>query len=142
MNWGNRIVLVFVLFAAFILYMVVQAFNQNYDLVAEDYYAQEINYQQKLDQKTNLEKLEKRVSVSMEKQSVVLSFPSDQKPTGEIYFYHPSQKLFDQKIAISMDSQNRQFVDRSDLIAGNYRVNITWKSDGKEYFQQEKIYLQ
>ncbi|MEP5610795.1 MAG: FixH family protein [Cyclobacteriaceae bacterium] len=142
MNWGNRIVLVFVLFAAFILYMVVQAFNQNYDLVAEDYYAQEINYQQKLDQKTNLEKLEKRVSVSMEKKSIILSFPMDQKPIGEIYFYHPSRKLFDQRVAISMDSENRQIVDRAGLTPGNYRVNITWESEGKEYFQQEKIYIQ
>lgn len=142
MNWGNSIVVVFVLFAAFILYMVVQAFSQNLDLVADDYYALEINYQQKQNQKTNLEKLGERVSVSMEEKSIVLSFPTDQKPTGEIYFYHPSRKLFDQKVSISMDAQNIQIVDGSDLVAGNYRVNITWKSGDEEFFQQEKIYIQ
>ncbi|MEP1095606.1 MAG: FixH family protein [Cyclobacteriaceae bacterium] len=142
MNWGNSIVVAFVLFAGFILYMVVQAFSQNYDLVAEDYYAQEINYQQKQEQKTNLENLNERISVKLENQTIVLTFPRDQKPTGEIHFYHPSRKLFDQKVAIAMNSKNQQIVDGSDLIAGNYRVNITWQSNGQEYFQQEKIYIQ
>ena len=47
MNWGNRIILVFVCFIAFILSMVTRAFQQDFDLVAEDYYAQELNYQKK-----------------------------------------------------------------------------------------------
>ena len=142
MNWGNKIVVAFVLFAAFILYMVVIAFQQNNDLVAEDYYAQEINYQRKIEQKENLKRLEKKVSVAFDKKSIILVFPEDQQPEGEIHFYHPSRKLFDRKIAIAIDPENRQVVDRSELIAGNYRVNITWTSDGREYFQQEKIRLQ
>ncbi len=141
MNWGNRIVVAFVFFAGFILYMVVIAFQQNNDLVAEDYYAQEIGYQKKIEQKENLRKLDQKVSVALNEKSIVLVFPKDQKPEGEIHFYHPSRKLFDKKIAIAIDPENQQVVDRDKLIAGNYRVNITWKSDGKEYFQQEKILL-
>ncbi len=142
MNWGNKILIAFVLFAAFILYMVVIAFQQNNDLVAEDYYAQEINYQKKIEQKENLRKLEEKVAVELDNQSVILVFPKSQKPEGEIHFYHPSRKLFDKKIAIVIDQENRQVVDRSKLIAGNYRVNITWTSDGQEFFQQEKIRIQ
>ena len=33
MNWGNRIVVAFVCFAAFIGYMVVRAFQEDFDLV-------------------------------------------------------------------------------------------------------------
>lgn len=142
MNWGNRIVVAFVFFVCFILYMVVQAFNQHSDLVAEDYYAQEINYQEKLEQKANLENLDKKILIKQEEQSVVIQFPEGQKPEGEIHFYHPSRKSFDKKFAIEIDTENNQMINKDQLITGNYRVNITWESDGESYFQQEKIFIQ
>ena len=141
MNWGNSIFLAFVLFAAFILYMVVKAFDQNIDLVATDYYAQELNYQQKLDQKKNLETLDKRVAVKMESNSMILHFPTSQSE-GEIHLYHTSRSSFDQKIAISTDIMNQQAIDKESLVSGNYRLNITWKSENTAYFQQEKIFIQ
>ena len=142
MNWGNKIVVAFILFVVFILYMVVQAFNQNTDLVADDYYAQEINYQQRLEQKANLEKLGDKVSIQLAEKSITLQFPEGQKPKGEIHFYHPSRELFDQKISIDIDAENKQQVAKDKLVAGNYRINITWQSDGTEYFQQEKLFIQ
>ena len=142
MNWGNRIVLAFALFAVFILYMVVVAFQQNNDLTAEDYYAKEINYQKKMEQKANLKELGQKVVVSQTNGRIKLVFPSGHKPDGEIHFYHPSRKLFDQKVPISTDHENSQTVDRSTLTTGSYRVNITWTVDNRAYFQQEKIYIQ
>ncbi len=142
MNWGNKIVVAFILFVVFILYMVVQAFQQNTDLVADDYYAQEINYQQRLEQKANLKKLGDKVSIQLVGKSIALQFPKGQNPKGEIHFYHPSRELFDQKITIDTDAENKQLVAREKLIAGNYRINITWQSDGTEYFQQEKLFIQ
>lgn len=142
MNWGNSIILAFVLFAIFILYMVVQAFNQNVDLVAENYYALEINYQKKLEQKSNLAKLSQRVKVDLEPSSIILTFPKNQTPVGEIHFYHPARKIFDYKITIATDTLNKQFINKEALVVGNYRINISWESDGKEYFQQEKISIQ
>lgn len=142
MNWGNKIVVAFIFFAAFILFMVVQAFQQHTDLVAEDYYAQEIGYQKKLQQKANLEKSGAKVEVELLDEKVVLRFPGDHKPKGEIHFYHPSRKIFDQKLPIQLNDENAQQVDRKQLLSGMYRVNITWENKGVEYFQQEKIYLQ
>ncbi len=142
MNWGKSIFLAFILFATFILFIVVKAFQQDFDLVAEDYYTQEINYQKKLEQKANLANLNERVLLKQVQQSITLEFPKNQKPEGEIHFYHPSRKMFDKKIPILIGKANTQTIDRSDLITGQYRVNITWKSSGEEYFQQEKIFIQ
>ena len=49
-NWGYKIVLVYSVFVAGILYLVVQSSRQQMDLVTDDYYAQEIRYQEKIDQ--------------------------------------------------------------------------------------------
>ena len=53
MNWGYRIIIVFVLFIAGILSMVLYVNSKGADLVAEDYYMQEVNYQDIINAKSN-----------------------------------------------------------------------------------------
>lgn len=141
MNWGNRIVLAFVLFAAFIGYMVVRAFQEDFDLVAEDYYAQEINYQQKLNRLSTTAIEEKEVLVKQKKGQIYLTFP-DESATGSIHFYHHSRKIFDRTFDIDLSTNQVQKIDRSELVAGNYQVNITWQTDKKDFYQQSSIYIQ
>ncbi|MEP1032251.1 FixH family protein [Ekhidna sp.] len=140
MNWGHKIVLAFILFAAFIGYMVVRAFQEDFDLVAEDYYAQEINYQQKLNKLSNTAEDGKSVVVKQKAGEILLTFP-DEIATGNIHFYHPSRKIFDRTFEISL-TDYKQKIERSELVAGSYRVNITWRSNDTDYYQQSSIYIQ
>lgn len=140
MNWGNRIVVVFICFAAFIGYMVVRAFQEDFDLVAEDYYAQEIGYQSKLNKLSNASRDSVSVGIHQQKGDVYLEFP--RLATGKIHFYHPSRKMFDRTFDIQLDKSNLQRIAKSDLVPGNYRVNISWNTDSKEYYQQTNIYIQ
>lgn len=140
MNWGHKIVIAFILFAAFIGYMVVRAFQEDFDLVSEDYYAQEINYQQKLNKLSNAAEAGKSVLVKQKGGEVLLTFP-DKEASGSIHFYHPSRKIFDRTFEIALTNQIQK-IKRSDLVAGSYRVNITWSTDNKEYYQQSTIYIQ
>ncbi|WP_421765114.1 FixH family protein [Ekhidna sp.] len=140
MNWGHKIVIAFVLFAAFIGYMVVRAFQEDFDLVAEDYYAQEINYQQKLNKLSNTAEAGKSVLVKQKGGEVILTFP-DKVATGNIHFYHPSRKIFDRTFKIALTDQVQK-IKRSELVAGNYRVNITWNTDDQDFYQQSTIYIQ
>lgn len=139
MNWGNKIVVAFILFAAFIGYMVVKAFQEDFDLVAEDYYAKEIAYQQKLNKLSNAAEDEMQVQVQQTVDAVTFTFPKDAQ--GEIHFYHPSRKIFDKTFSISHGDDMKQEISKSELVAGNYRVNITWKADNTDYLQQSSIYL-
>ncbi|MEP0984304.1 FixH family protein [Ekhidna sp.] len=140
MNWGHKIVIAFVLFAAFIGYMVVRAFQEDFDLVAEDYYAQEINYQQKLNKLSNTAEAGKSVLVKQRGGEVILTFP-DKVATGNIHFYHPSRKIFDRTFEIALTDQVQK-IKRSELVAGSYRVNITWNTDDQDFYQQSTIYIQ
>lgn len=140
MNWGHKIVLAFICFAAFIGYMVVKAFQQNIDLVADDYYAQEINYQQKLNKLANTAEAGKSVIVKQRGNKILLTFPDDEV-SGSIHFYHPSRKIFDRTFDISLTNKTQQ-IDRSELVAGSYRVNITWNSESQDFYQQSSIYIQ
>lgn len=140
MNWGNRIVLAFICFAAFIGYMVVKAFQEDFDLVAEDYYAQEINYQDKLNKLSNTAEDGLKVIVKQKGEEVILEFPD--QASGKIDFYHPSRKMFDRSFDIKLSDENTQRIAKSDLVPGSYRVNISWRSGEEDYYQQSSIYIQ
>lgn len=142
MNWGNKIILAFVLFAIFILYMVVRAFQQDAVLVAEDYYVQEINYQKKLERMANLRRTGARAMVDQKETSIVVTFPRQhQVDGGEIYFYHLSQKIFDTKLPIAIEKENQQVIDKNLLVPGLYHINLLWRVDNEEFFQQEPVYI-
>ena len=139
MNWGNRIILAFVCFAGFIGYMVTRAFQEDFDLVAEDYYAQEINYEQKLVKLAHTASTGKSVSIEQATAYVSIAFP-DASSQGTIEFYHPSRKLFDKTYAIAL-TDGVQHIAKADLVPGNYRININWNVAGQDYLQESKIFI-
>ena len=48
-NWGKGIVLVYACFVVGMLYLVFQSKQQKIDLVVDDYYQQELKFQQQID---------------------------------------------------------------------------------------------
>ena len=50
MNWGYKILFVYIAFVAGILAMVFGSSSQKVDLVTPDYYAKELKYQDKIDE--------------------------------------------------------------------------------------------
>lgn len=142
-NWGTKIAISFILFGAFILYMVFQAFRQDFDLVSENYYQDELAYQDRIEEKANLLKSGDEVIINQSIKDVTFQFPETFKGAeGTIYFYHPSRKLFDKRFDLSLDEQNQQKVDREELVKGRYKVKVSWKVDGLSYFQEKELYLQ
>ena len=54
LNWGNWIAVAYSVFVLFIIAMVYLAFGEKWDLVAENYYEQEIQYQDKINSIENV----------------------------------------------------------------------------------------
>ena len=53
-NWGTKIALSFVGFCGLMIFMTVKSFNTDFHLVTEDYYAEELQYQDHIDRVKNL----------------------------------------------------------------------------------------
>ena len=139
MNWGNKIVVAFLCFVLFICGMVIHIFNQDFDLVAEDYYAREISYEQKLVKLANTEATGRSVSIKQEAEHILVEFP-DNSAKGTIEFYHPSKELFDKTFEIHLKN-GAQIIAKEELIPGNYRININWSAEGKDFLQESKIFI-
>lgn len=143
MNWGKGIVLAFTLFIIFIVSIVVRVFSEDFDLVADNYYAKELYFEKKQEKQANLRELGKKIVVTQEKNQVLFDFSDINGLTkGQIYFYHLSKKMNDVKANIDLRGGKKQIIDKKQLVKGAYKIIFDWSANGKEYFQQEQIYIQ
>ena len=142
MNWGYRIVLAFVLFAGFTFFLVYKSFKERIDLVSENYYEEELKYQDKIDKKSNTANLKEDVEIKVDK-DIEVRFPAEIKQpiTGKILFFRPSDSRLDYRLEISPDSTGVQRVARNKLSQGYYTVMIEWKAGNEEYYSEKTINL-
>ncbi len=142
-NWGTAIVIAFVLFAAFITYFMVVGSQNRADLVTEDYYDQEISYQQRINDKARAKELG-QIIIEPDAENLAVVFPADFngiQASGTIHFYKPDNANFDQKIELALGSNNRQVIDISNFIRGKWEIKISTKVDGLGYYWEESISL-
>jgi hypothetical protein len=142
MNWGHKIALVFIAFVGLMVFMVYQSFQVNVDLVAEDYYKQEIEYQQKIEKIQNTRELVQQLSFVQENQQLIVQFPAGkQLLNGEISLFRPSDARFDVNTKITLDENHRQSISTTDLAKGYYKVKVDWKDGDTAYFQEESVFI-
>lgn len=145
-NWGVGIVLAIITFMAFILYLVVTMTTNNefnHDLVTEEYYKQELTFQDQLDREANSQNLETNIQVETAEEGIIVKFPEElefSKIKGEIYLYRPSRKEQDFRVPLELSAQE-MLIPQKHLEKGRWNIEIDW-SYGKEsyYFKKEITY--
>ncbi len=144
MSWGKGIVIVFILFVGGIGVMVYKSMSKNVDLVASNYYENELKYQEQINKINNSNSLKEQLKVEITEGGLYLQFPKEttQDLSGEIVFYRPSDEKGDFKIPVRPEGDGKQFVSTVSLKKGMWKVQINWKSGGKDYFNEEKVMIQ
>ncbi|WP_143960793.1 FixH family protein [Litoribacter populi] len=139
MNWGHGIAIFFTCFVAFMIFMVVKSFQQNIDLVTDNYYEQELKFQQQIDKINNDKGLETPVAVKFKSNTVNITFPALPGIEGNIHIFRPSDSMFDLEKTIELDENFHQSIPVDNLPAGFYRVKINWQAQGMEYYTEETL---
>ncbi|TVP51002.1 MAG: nitrogen fixation protein FixH [Mongoliibacter sp.] len=139
MNWGSGIVLTLVGFIAVMATMVVICVKQDdIHLVTQDYYEQEIKYQEQIDRMINANAIASdALEYDGQLKSLLLKLPEGSK--GTLHLFRPSDARLDQKISFDMISSAVNSVDVKSLKAGYWRVKLTWSEGEKEYYLEKKI---
>ena len=143
-NWGTGIVLAFIAFIAFIMYFVVLSFRDpasNHDLVTEDYYQKELEYQEDLDAAKNLEEAGGGMRIQVLEEGIIIRFPEYMEPgeiDGTVSLYRPSNKRLDFKTPIQL-SERQLLIPRSSLLDGRWDLRVDWEYQGKPYLFQQKL---
>jgi len=146
LNWGTSIVLAFIGFIAFIMYFVINMITNdklNHDLVTEDYYKEELAYQEEIDKQNNSKSLLKNITYKKTEEGLVVYFPEDLQPEnieGKLFLYRPSNKQLDFETILSLSKSHLLIPDKR-LVDGRWNIKIDWQYDGKSYlFKEELIY--
>lgn len=145
MNWGYRIIIVFTLFAAGMLTLVIKSMRAKIDMVTPDYYAAELKYQQVIDGRGNMLRLSAPVAVTQSGRVVELSFPAEihgRALQGQVLFYRPADAGRDMAVPLQLNEDGKMMLDRAHFAAGRYQVKMQWEMDGKPYFQESYLYIQ
>ena len=145
-NWGTGVVIAFIGFISFIMYFVINMNTNdkyNHDLVTEDYYAQELEYQNDINKETNAKNLVENISWKKNEEGITIIFPKALKTeniSGKVFLYRPSNKQFDFEIPISLSNHNLLIPDKR-LLDGRWNMKVDWQYNGKAYlFKKEIIY--
>lgn len=141
-NWGTGIFIFYTAFVVFILALVFRTSQENIDLVTDDYYLQELEYQDIIQKKSNASKLDSGLTYSINKMNVAFNFPPSQMDiNGDIKIYRASNKNFDKVFEIDLNNQNQMIVSMDNSPLGLYKMMVTWESDSIGFYVEEDIYL-
>ncbi|GAA4356517.1 hypothetical protein GCM10023185_20360 [Hymenobacter saemangeumensis] len=142
--WPYAIIATFVLFAAYIGYMVQQAMRSSVDLVSADYYQQELQHQQRMSALARTAALPAPVEVShkAEAKELALQLPvtlAAQLSSGKVQFFRPSDKALDFSVPLQPNAQGQQRLSTARLKAGLWRVRLDFEAAGQAYFVEKEI---
>lgn len=144
LNWGNGIIAVYTFFVIGIGYLVYRSTQTEFDLVEDDYYQKELEYQQDIDEYNRAIKQGLVVEIEKTETAVVASLNGFQGEIsdGEVWFYSPISKSNDKKFKLNSTSGNQWVFSKSDFNSGKYEVKIRWKdAEGIGYRIKQEILL-
>jgi hypothetical protein len=141
-NWGHKLTLGFVVFAGMIVYMVVQSMHTRYDLVSNEYYKDELLYQQVIDGASRANQLSSRATITQQNVALTLQLPAEMQQktvTGSLWFYSADDSRKDKKIPLQLNDNAVQTINSKQFIPGNYTAKIRWESNGTSYYSEVPV---
>ncbi|WP_343631126.1 FixH family protein [Fluviicola sp.] len=138
MNWGKGIIIGMALFMAFILLLVSILMRQNIDLVEEDYYTRELNYDDQFNaQKVYASAIEK-ISIESKSDSLLIYFPKDfQSEEVKVSFQRPNDKNKD--VSFMIVPIEKVIIPTSSFPKGLFNCTIQGSIQDRPYEMSQQI---
>ncbi len=143
MNWGYKILFVYLIFIVGMLYLVVKSSSQKMDLVTSDYYAKELKYQDKIDEISRTNALSEPVKYEIGFNKLLVFFPKDfagKKISGTAEIYFPADEKKDSRLNFNMQD-SIQSISIPTINRGFHELHLSWKVEGINYYYEKKIIL-
>jgi hypothetical protein len=143
MNWGYKILIAYGLFVAGIAFLMIKSYGENTDLVATDYYAQELKYQQKIDESGRVNALAGKVVYEVVNNKITIHFPTDfdgQIVSGVCLLYYPANKNKDIKKEFSTGNAVVE-MELPQGTSGLYELQLSWQVNKLNYYFEKKIFI-
>ena len=140
MNWGQKLMMGFIVVAAGMIYLAYRCMHVNTDLVTKEYYKDELKYQDVIDGTKMANALNGKVQLIQDQEEITVQLPAEMKNenvSGNIWFYCAADVKKDRHISIKTNSEATQQINKKILIPGIYTVKFDWSSNNKHYHAEQ-----
>ncbi len=142
MNWGWKLALVYSGFVIAIMTFVFKARSEKIDLVAKDYYEQELQFKYRMEASSNANELFSFISVKEDNGKIEIQLPQQQAKRiaeAKAHFYCPSDAEKDVLMNLTPDENALQVLASNMLKPDNYIVKLQWQADDKNFYIEKKL---
>ncbi len=144
MQWNHRYlwgtVIVIIVFLGFNAFLITTSYSTDFDLVDENYYDEELNYQTKIEALSRTKNLPERITlIDYQPDYLIIQIPVEWIEfiqSGDIYFYRPSNAELDRKYSLTVEQNGEQKVIIDNFALGKWRVAVEWTMRNQEYIQE------
>ncbi|MBK9477880.1 MAG: FixH family protein [Bacteroidetes bacterium] len=144
MNWGKKIAILYIGFICMIGLLVYKSSAERVDLVSPDYYAQELKFQDKINQMNNMNLISGKLEYQAKNNIITINYPKSWQEfpaTGEIKFYRPSNSKLDFSTSLKIDSTGVQQIQNAQFERGIYTMQIGFTQQGKKYYMEQQVFM-
>lgn len=145
LHWGNAIFIFFVVYIGLLGFILYQSTQVDHSLVAEDYYAKDLSYQEQYEKLENYAASTAPLNLSFEAKKNLLSIncPQESKSmNGTIKFYHPSRSNQDETIDFSISPGDEVTFPIPNLSAGRWIAQVDYSDGQQSYYFERDIFVQ
>lgn len=140
MNWGKGIIVALALFVGFILFLVITLMRQDVDLVSEDYYKQEIDYEARIQKEQNGLNSTAKIKIVDQKSFVIIQLPDSIALTNVLVnLKRPNDEKLDKSFKI--EGTKTFMLPKASLEKGKYDLTIEYTMNQKDCLLQQKIII-
>jgi len=137
-SWGHG---VFIALAAFIIFILSMLFlfpngQKNSEMVTDNYYEEELKYQDVIDAKKRADTLQEKPVYSQDKSGITITFPQDynnSNTTVKFVMNRTDDQNLDVRKAVQLDANRSFTIPAQVLKMGSYTLRLSWTKDKTDY---------
>ncbi len=140
--WPLGIFITFGLFFAGMATVVGIASTHREDLVNQNYYEQELKYQEHIDGAGRAQAAGAAITSDAVTGKIIVAVPRAhlaQKLSGTVTFYRANDPTLDREFPLAPQADGTQTFETAKLTAGPWQVRAAWTANGLSYFVEEKV---
>jgi hypothetical protein len=141
--WPYAIALFLGCFLVAMVTLVVVVSQRPDDLVAPDYYAQEVRYQEQIERLARTAALAEPLRIVQQRagQPVVIAVPAAlrQGLRGQVRLFRPADARQDRQLALQPNAEGLQQLEFPAGAPGRWQVQIRWEHNGQQYYTEQQV---
>jgi len=142
--WMWSLVTAIVVFILFFVGFAIWAFQDDVELVYNNYYEKDVVFDQQIKRVARTEALPIKPSLNYSQDTQVLSvkFPLalGHAPTeGGVLLFRPADLHRDRVFPLTLQGDSLQTIALPDMVPGLWRIKLNWTSGGEEYYLEQSL---